>query len=163
PEFFDLTKKSREVVMDTHPWTYTLAAAELAREGKIAEDAAPGSGRIPDQRRFVFVEACTELTDAALVLSIRATNPNGVENWYHADGGIREFRMVRPGCFRAGVLLPPRAGPPEAIRFRAMGRPSKSSHGAPAVAVTRVNKIFTLATDYTPGAPLFAWIGWLEL
>ena len=164
PEFFDLTKKSREVVMDAHPWTYTLAAAELAREGKIAEDATPGSGRIPDQRRFVFVEACTELTDAAaLVFSIRARNANGVETWYDSDRGIPEFRIIRTGCFRAGVPLPPRAGPPEAIRFRAMGRPSKSGDGAPAVAVTRINKIFTLATDYTPGPPLFAWIGWLEL
>ena len=163
PEFFDLTKKSREVVMDAHPWTYTLAAAELAREGKIAEDAAPGSGRIPDQRRFVFVEACTELADAALVLSIRARDANGVENWYDSDRGIPEFRIIRTGCFRAGVLLAPRAGPPEAIRFRALSRPSKSGDGAPGVAVTRINKIFTLAPGYTPGPPVFAWIGWLEL
>ena len=49
---FDLTNKSREVVMDASPWTYRLMADEIRREGKIVEDAAAGSGRIPDLRRF---------------------------------------------------------------------------------------------------------------
>src|SRR3954454_23551970 len=40
PERFDLTNASREVVMDRHPWAYTIAAQEMAREGKIAADAA---------------------------------------------------------------------------------------------------------------------------
>src|SRR5712691_10895606 len=32
-ERFDLTNQSREVVMDRHPWTYTVAAQEMMREG----------------------------------------------------------------------------------------------------------------------------------
>jgi hypothetical protein len=164
PEFFELRYKSREVVMDAHPWTYTVAAAELAREGKIADDATPGSGRIPDPRHFVFVEACSELTDAALAFSIRAKDASGAESWYDSDRGIAEFRIVRAGCFRAGVPLPPHTGPPDAIRFHAMRRQSQSGDGVPApVAVTRINKVFTLGGDYTPGPPLFAWIGWIEL
>ena len=164
PEFFDLTDKSREAVMDAHPWTYTLAATELAREGKIADDTAPGSGLIPDPRRFVFVEACSQLTDAALAFSIRAKDAGGAETWYDSDRGLTEFRIVRSGCFRAGVPLAPRSGPPDAIRFHAMRRQPHSGDGAPnAVAVTRINKVFTFGSDYTPGAPLFAWIGWLDL
>ena len=31
------------------------------------------------------------------------------------------------------------------------------------VVVTRINKVFMLGSDYTPGASLFEWIGWLEL
>src|SRR2546427_3727614 len=45
PERFDLHDVSREVVMDAHPWSYALAAQEMRREGKIADDAAPGSGK----------------------------------------------------------------------------------------------------------------------
>jgi hypothetical protein len=164
PEFFDLANRSREAVMDAHPWTYTLAAAELAREGKIADAAAAGSGRIPDPRRFVFVEACSELTDAALAFSVRAKDVSGNEAWYDSDRGLAEFRIVRPGCFRAGVPLPPQSGPPDAIRFHATKREARSGErGRASVAVTRINKVFTLAADYTPNAPLFAWIGWLDL
>lgn len=164
PEFFDLTDKSREAVMDAHPWTYTIAAQELAREGKIGEDPAPGSGKVPDPRRYVFVEACSELTNAALAFSIRAKDAAGTETWYDSDRGIAEFRIVRTGCFRGGVPLPARSGRPEAIRFHAVRRSSSSDASAAlAVAVTRINKIFTLANDYTPGASLFEWVGWLAL
>src|SRR4029079_9934089 len=71
PERFDLTNVSREVGMDRHPWTCTIAAKERAREGKIANDATAGSGKIPDPRRFVYVEACTELTNAVVAVSVR--------------------------------------------------------------------------------------------
>ena len=37
---FDLTDVSREEVMDRHAWSYTLAADEMVREGKIDESAA---------------------------------------------------------------------------------------------------------------------------
>ena len=35
PQKFDLTDVSREVVMDAHPWIYTLAAKEMVREKKL--------------------------------------------------------------------------------------------------------------------------------
>jgi hypothetical protein len=164
PEYFDLTDKSREAVMDAHPWSYTLAAQELAREGKIAENPAPGSGKIPDPRRYVFVEACSELTNAALAFSIRAKDAGGTEAWFDSDRGLAEFRIVRAGCFRGGVPLPAGSGPPEAIRFHAVPRAAAADPSAlPSVTVTRINKVFTLAADYTPNVSSFEWVGWLEL
>src|SRR3954467_6909300 len=49
-EHVELTNVSRELVMDRHPWSYAVAASEMHREGKIAEAAQPGSGKIPDER-----------------------------------------------------------------------------------------------------------------
>ncbi|HXI28882.1 MAG TPA: hypothetical protein VNG89_10670, partial [Vicinamibacterales bacterium] len=81
PERFDLTNVSREVVMDRHPWSYAVAAQEMRREGKIVDTAQPGSGRIPDLRRFAFVEACADLENAGVVFSVRAA-VDGVARWY---------------------------------------------------------------------------------
>jgi hypothetical protein len=167
PERVDLTNVSREVVMDRHPWSYALAAQEMQREGKIVDDAPPGSGRIPDERRFVFVEACTDLpSGAAVAFSVRATDA-GAPRWFDSDRGLPEFRIVRDGCFRGAVPLPRTAGQPDAIRFRAFGRPPQKGESAlpvpTVVHVTRVNKMFMLGEDYLPRESRYSWSGSLEL
>ena len=67
---FSLAERSREAVMDAHPWTYRVSAEEARREGRVAEDARPGSGRIPDPRRFAYLEACTPAEDATLSFAL---------------------------------------------------------------------------------------------
>src|SRR5262245_17206566 len=44
----DLADRSREAVMDEHPWTYRVSSEEVRREGRVEEGAPPGSERIPD-------------------------------------------------------------------------------------------------------------------
>jgi hypothetical protein len=167
PQRFDLTDVSREVVMDAHPWTYTLAAKEMVREKKLVEDAAPGSGRISDSRRFVFVEACTALENAAVAFSVRAPDASGTARWFDADRGLPEFRIVRTGCFRGGVPLPAGAGTPDAIRFKAYSLPPRANVPAPTgpstVVLTRVNGVFTVADTYEPRPLGFSWKGSMPL
>jgi hypothetical protein len=157
PERFDLTHVSREVVMDRHPWTYTIAAKEMAREGKIANDATAGTGKIPDPRRFAYVEACTELTNAAVAFSVRSQG-----RWFDSDRGLPAFRIVRTGCFRGAVPLPEGASAPDAVRFRAYPLPAKG--GAPPqasgpVRLVRVNQVFTVDEECRPRPTLFQWSG----
>jgi hypothetical protein len=161
PERFDLTNLSREAVMDRHPWTYTAAAKEMAREGKVAEDAAPGSGRISDARHFVSVEACTELTNAAVAFSVHASDTAGVARWFDSDRGLPAFRIVRSGCFRGAVPLPAGARPPDAVRFRAYTLPPRpeAPSGPGAVKLVRVNRVFTVDDRYQPNPSLFSWTG----
>ena len=163
PAKFDLTNASREVVMDAHPWTHVLASKEMAREKKLSETAAAGSGIIPDPRRFVFVEACTELQNAAVAFSVRAKDPSGEVRWFESDRGLPQFRIVRTGCFRGAVPLPAGAGAPEAVRLKAYALPPRANAPAPAgpasVTLTRVNRVFTLDDDYLPRKSLFAWTG----
>jgi hypothetical protein len=161
PEPFDLTNRSREVVMDAHAWTYRVSSQEMLREGKIADDARAGSGKIPDPRRFVFVEACSDLENAALSFGVR-TSGGGPPAWYDSDRGRDDFRIVRSGCFRGAVPLPPGAPPPDAIRFKAW--PAANTAGKPAhVRVTRVNGVFVLADGYLPQPSRFSWTGSIEL
>jgi hypothetical protein len=162
PEAFDLRNTSREAVMDAHPWSYAVSAQEMRREGKIANDAPAGSGQIPDPTRFVFVEACAELENAALVFSVRALAAAGAR-WYDADRGLPEFRIVRTGCFRGAVPLPPGAGALTGIRFRAVSRPDAATQTAGAVRLVRINKVFRLGDDLLPRASVFDWMGALAL
>jgi hypothetical protein len=167
PQRFDLTDASREVVMDAHPWMYLLAAKEMVREKKLVEDAVPGSGRIPDSRRFVFVEACTDLQNAAVTFSVHAPDASGSARWFDADHGLPQFRIARTGCFRGGVPLPPGAGKPDAVRFKAFSLPPRANapppSGPSSVALTRVNGVFTVADTYELRPIGFSWKGAVPL
>jgi hypothetical protein len=170
PQRFDLTDASREVVMDAHPWIYTLAAKEMVREKKLVDDAPAGSGRIPDSRRFVFVEACTQLQNAAVAFSVHAPDAAGTARWFDADRGLPQFRIVRTGCFRGGVPLPTGAGRPDAIRFKAYPLPARDNVPAPtgpaapaSVVLTRVNGVFTVDDTYQPRPSGFSWKGSVPL
>jgi hypothetical protein len=163
PVKFDLTNASREIVMDAQPWTHVLASKEMAREKKLSETAAAGSGIIPDPRRFVFLEACTDLQNAAVSFAVRATDPSGEVRWFESDRGLPQFRIVRTGCFRGAVPLPAGAGKPDAVRLKASSLPPRPNAPPPAgpasVTLTRVNRVFTLDDGYLPAKSLFAWTG----
>jgi hypothetical protein len=148
--------------MDAHPWTYRVAAEEMMREGKIANDPPAGSGVIPDPRRYVFVEACTELTAARLSFGVRVDTPEGPQ-WFDSDRGRDDFRIARTGCFRAAVPLPAGRTVPNAIRFRAWPQADSKERDAAAVRVRRVNGLFTLGDDFLPWASTFEWTGSLQL
>ena len=168
PQRFELTNASREIVMDAHPWTHVIASKEMVREKKLKEDAAAGSGAIPDPRRFVFVEACTDLQNAGVAFSVQAKDAAGQLRWFDSDRALPQFRIVRTGCFRGAVPLPPGAGQPQALRFKAFTLPpKKDAPPAPpspaSVTLTRVNRVFTLDDGYVPRPSLFSWTGTVPL
>jgi hypothetical protein len=136
----------------------------MVREKKLDAEAAAGSGRIPDSRRFVFVEACTELRNAAVAFSVHAPDATGTARWFDADRGLPQFRIVRTGCFRGGVPLPVGAGTPDAIRFKAYSLPpprdnAPAPSGPATVVLTRVNGVFTVADSYELRTLGFSWTG----
>jgi hypothetical protein len=165
PEAFDLRNASREAVMDRHPWSYALTAAEMKREGKISEDPEPNSGKIPDLRRFVFVEACGEVGGAALAFAAGVgTAADRTLRWVASDRGVAQFRIVRDGCFRAAIPLP-RGTPAGDVRaIRAIAHARTTADGQPTAApasvrLTRINKVFVLDARYAPGPSLLQWEG----
>ena len=156
---FDLTNVSREAVMDANPWTYAIASVEMRREGKVVDDAPPGHNTISDPRRFVYVEACGQVGNAALALSIRAG-----DRWIPSDRGMPQYRIVRDGCFRVATPIPggARASDIRALRVQAFERPPAEG-AAPAapdpVHLTRINRVFMLDEHYLPGASILKWEG----
>jgi hypothetical protein len=172
---FDLSATSRESEMDAQPWTYQVSSQEAQREGRVSENPAPGSHRIFDPRRYVYVEACTETKDAALTFGVAVDGKDGLR-WSESDAGQKEYRIIRQssefpnGCFRGAAALPAEAAgaPLRALRFRAYTRRTREGEppippGTAAAAVVRVNKVFRLDHDFRPGPSLFAWKGALPL
>jgi hypothetical protein len=169
PERFDLTNVSREVVMDRHPWSYALTAGEMKREGKIAAGAAPGSGKIPDLQRYVFIEGCGEVGSAALafavgVRDVRLRRSRDALTWIASDRGVRQFRIARDGCFRAAIPLPPGAQARDIQALRAIAHERPPADGQPSapptpVRLTRINTVFMLDERYVPGPSLLHWQG----
>jgi hypothetical protein len=163
---FDLRKDAREAVMDANPWTYAIASVEMRREGKIADDPPPGINKITDPRRFVFVEACGTIGNAALALSIGSIGlqPDRDLVWTPSDRGLPQYRIVRDGCFTIATPLPAgtRASDVRAIRAQAFERAPEKGAAPVApnpVTLTRINKVFMLDERYLPGPSLVAWRG----
>jgi hypothetical protein len=168
PTRFDLSVDAREAVMDAAPWTYAIASAEMRREGKIAEDPPPGLNKIPDPRRFVHVEACGTVGNAALAVSVgtfsRQSQSQSALTWTPSDRGLPQYRIVRDGCFTIATPLPAGTRPSDirAIRVHAFERPP--AEGKPRVAAdpvmfTRINKVFMLDEHDLPGPSILKWEG----
>ncbi|MGQ0732516.1 MAG: hypothetical protein ACT4QD_02545 [Acidobacteriota bacterium] len=178
PVPFPLRGVSREAVMDAHPWLYETMALELRREGKIAEEAGPGTGVIPDPRRFVVLEACGELNGAALAFAVgldQATGGGsggrtataGGRRWIESDRHVREYRVARDGCFRVAIPLPAAVALRDLRALRAQayarGAPGSSRGTVPANAkaarLTSINAVFMLDEQFRPGPSAFRWRG----
>ena len=101
----------------------------MRREGKIADDPPPGINKIADPRRFVFVEACGTVGNAALAVSVgsrsRQSRSVGPE-WTPSDRGLPQYRIVRDGCFTIATPLPAGTRAPDirALRVHAFERPA---------------------------------------
>jgi hypothetical protein len=142
---------SREAVMDANPWLYAVMAQELRREGKIAANAPPGQDKIPDLRRFVYVEACGAVGNLALAISVRVR-----DLWFASDRGLQQYRIQRDGCFRAAVPVPEgtRIADVRALRLHAYARPpaeARPSTPPGPVRLTHINKVFMLDQHFIPG------------
>lgn len=100
---FDLSKASRESVMDAHPWTYRVMAEEMQREGKLTNERTLGL-RIADFRHYLFVDANSTLRNGAL-LSF-AVKLKGDPKWYPSDLGVSYYKIDRSGFIRSTIRLP---------------------------------------------------------
>ncbi|HYN03161.1 MAG TPA: hypothetical protein VE359_11995 [Vicinamibacteria bacterium] len=164
PVVFSLDGVSREAVMDANPWTHAASAAEVRREGLVVDGARPGSKRIPDPRRFAFLEACGRVADTRLAFDVALRGADGALEWHASDAGQPAFRVARSGCFRAAVALPSAAavGDVQALRLRAHTRPRRRNEaslpkGAGSARIDRINRLFGLGAGDTPGPSLFSW------
>jgi hypothetical protein len=164
PVRFNLRDVSREAVMDAHPWLYAVMAKELAREGKITANAQPGNPTIPDPRRFVYIEACSEVGNAALAFAVGVRSAGRDLDWIASDHGMRQNRIARDGCARVAIPVPAgvTASGLRAIRAQAFERPpdqGKDSEVPNPVRLMRINQVFMLDDRYVPGETLLRWLG----
>lgn len=169
PDMVTLENVSREVVMDSNPWTYAVMAAELHREGRIDPAAQPGSAKVPDPRQFAYIEACGELDRATLAFDVATEGADGTLLWHSSDRGDTRFRIARSGCFRSAVPVPPdvRQDRLRGVRMRAYTRPRRDGEpvmpaGTGRVTLHRLNTVFMLDEAHRPVPSPLRWTGVIE-
>lgn len=97
----DLTKSSRETVMDANPWTYQIMAQEAIRENRINPEKLDAN-TIADLREYLYAEVYTEPENAAVAFEIKT--PDG--KIFSSDSGIAALRVNRPGYVRIALRVP---------------------------------------------------------
>jgi hypothetical protein len=151
---FDLSRCSREEIMDRNAWIYEFMAAELEREGKISESSQAGN-QVADPRRYLYFEASSEVHATALSFAVKLKNN---PNWYTSDLGINYYKIDRSGYFRTTVRLPAGAKLEQiehiAARCDASGNPRSAEEikklAAAQCELKTVNKVFILDEHFEP-------------
>lgn len=155
----DLSQHSREWVMDQHPWTYTVMAEEMIREGKITTERTLGA-RIGDLRNYLYIDAASNQQSGGLIsFAVKLKND---PKWYASDSGISYYKIERSGYFRTTIRLPQGTTLRQIERLAARcdltGNPRSKEEIAKATAaqceLTSVNAIILLNENYQPGSSL---------
>lgn len=102
----DLSRKSRETIMDENPWTYRIMAEEAIREGRIDPENL-GANTIDDVRNYVYVEVISRNIGTAV--SVEAASMDGKTS--RSDYDDPRLRISRDGFLRIAVRLPPNNSP----------------------------------------------------
>ncbi len=157
PIAVDLSKSSREEVMDRNSWIYRVMAEEMIREGKITEERTLGA-RIADLRSYLYLDASSQQWNgAALSFAVKL---KGDSKWYTSDLGIGYYKIDRSGYFRTTIRLPLGTTVEKIERIAARcdltNNPRSSDEISKAATaqceLNSVNKIFLLDAQFQPGA-----------
>ncbi len=138
----------REAVMDAHPWTYRLAALEMAREGKLRPETAADDPTPGDLRDYLYAQVLRADKGAPQTgIEIRAHLADG--RIFSSTHGDPRQACRRPCPFSTTVKLPRGASP---VAIDAVACPAP---GAGAVRL-QLHKAFHLGTDFLPLPPFAA-------
>ncbi len=97
----DLSRKSRETVMDENAWTYRIMAYEAIRENRV-NPAKLSANSVDDPRNYFYIEIESAPENAAV--SIEIENKNGIKSF--SDWQESRLRVNRTGFIRIAVRKP---------------------------------------------------------
>ena len=156
PVAADLSRAPREHVMDLHPWTHTIMAQEMIREGKITDERTLGA-KINDLRNYLYIDAgSTQQNGSAISFAVKLKN-NPL--WYTSDLGIGSYKIERSGYFRTSIRLPGRISIDQiekiAARCDLPSSPKTREEVARAATafceISSVDRVFLLDDSFHPG------------
>jgi hypothetical protein len=157
PIFVDLSRSSREQIMDRNPITYEVMVKELDREGKLRPFGVVDGEKVSDPRNYLFVDYAAKLTQAALTVAVRLDDGSV----YASDFGRGDIAIHRDGHVRTTVELPPGIAASRVKDLIFECRVLPPSKGAPwphsgTCQIQAVTKVFLLQRDYIPGRSLWS-------
>jgi hypothetical protein len=142
PVHVDLSSRSRESVMDDHPWIYRVMARELATERPAG---------VGNPRDYLYVDL--RLSSRAAGIAIGVRDSEGMTSW--SDLGRPELVVSRQGEMRIAVPILTGARP-TSIAVRCDPRPDPTPATTTARCEAELRKAFRLDDDNQPGASVMA-------
>lgn len=151
PVIADLTVRSREDVMDEHPFAYVVMRKELVREHKLRPYGVTDGEKISDPRNYLYFELQVANQDAAVGVLVRLRSD---PRWFAGYLGRSDYAITRDGWVRTTVELPPgtKAGDIGEIGFECL-TPEKKLAGV--CEVRAVSKCFFLDENDKPGPSIW--------
>jgi hypothetical protein len=159
PVFADLSRSTRESVMDRFPWLYRVMADEMEREGKIESPADPLTNAVSDLLNYVYVDVCADQRGTELRFEAQL---KGNPRRFSSDHLDPKARIERSGCFRSSIELPPGSSASQIgavqvqclpVPLREGERPAKD----PRALIHSIERVFTLGQDYRPQPSVLTW------
>ena len=147
PILADLSKSSRETVMDANPLTWLVMTSELVRENKLRPYGVERGEDISDPRNYLYIEANVAPGKAAIAFVV--LHKNG--QYYFSHKGRTKDAIERPGYVRSTIELPPNTQRDDLQSINALcvylpKSPSDTSCGP-----TEIKSLFFLTQDKLPG------------
>ena len=146
----DLTKASREQVMDDYPITWRVMAKELIREEKLRPFGVVDGEKISDPRNYLYIEANVNVRGGRIAAIARL---KGDPRWRMANLGRFDLAIERSGWIRTTVELPPGTRPDQVAEI---GFQCLAEKVAGTCRVDSVRQAFLLGEDYLPRPSLFS-------
>jgi len=132
--------------MDKYPQTYRVMTEELQREHRISPTPT-GINIIADPRDYLYIEASSEQTGAALGFDVKVSGQSEV---FASDLGDARLRIDRSGNFRSAVRLPHGVSPTSVesitVRCHATAQPAAARE----CKHMKLLRVLTLDQDYVP-------------
>jgi hypothetical protein len=143
-----LEAATRESMMDDFPATYRAMTEELRREGRIG-DAPSDINTVADPREYLYVEAASEQSGAAVAFDVRL---KGRDEVFRSDMGEPRLRIERGGYYRTGIRLPKgfTADSVESVTARCHPHPATASGGT--CQGLKLVRVLILKPDFVPQA-----------
>jgi hypothetical protein len=146
PALARLEAATRESMMDAYPATYRAMFEELQREGRIS-DSPSDINTVADPREYLYVEAASEQTGAAVAFDVKL---KGRPDVFKSDMGEPRLRIERSGFYRTAVRLPKGFAPDsvESVTARCHPHPSTASGGT--CKSLKLMRVLILSPDFVP-------------
>ncbi len=152
PVVVDLARTAREQVMDQNPFTYSISARELEREGKIRKFGAIEGSNVSAPENYLFVELHGLMKQARLAVWVRLEG----ENFFRASNlGMHDLAIERSGWMRTAIELPPATQPPQIAELGLQCLAEAKTDGAGACRVESIGRLFFLNAAQIPGENFF--------
>ncbi|MBI4905008.1 MAG: response regulator [Acidobacteria bacterium] len=147
PIVTELKNCSRECVMDEYPFTYTISARELEREGKLRKFATAEGQKISAPENYLVVEMRLLNKEARVALMVRLMD----ENFYRTSHlGAHDLSIERSGWARTAIELPPATQPGQVAEIAIQCLPEAKTDGSGSCRVDSISRIFFLDSQQRP-------------